>query len=83
MTYRLTDRDEEDEHMRRDLPPALRRYLLTEAELTNEEVDGMTTNELFETVLNYEGLINYANKIKRIIKDVYGIDLDKVEEVQG
>lgn len=36
--------------MKRDLPPALRRYLLTEAELTNEEIDSMSCDELFEIV---------------------------------
>lgn len=66
--------------MKRNVKPALRRYLLTEAELTNEEIDSMTLNELFETVLNYEGLLCNAYKIRLIIKDVYGIDLDKVEE---
>lgn len=66
--------------MQHNLSPELRRYLITEAELTNEEINGMTPNEVFETVLNYEGLINYAYKIKRIIKNVYGIDLDKVGE---
>lgn len=68
--------------MKRDLHPTFQRYLLTEAELTNKEIDGMTTNERFETVLNYEGFINCANKIKCIIKEVYGIDLDKVEETR-
>ena len=66
--------------MKRTISPALRRYLLTEAELTNEEIDSMTLNELFETVLNYEGLICNAYKIRLIIKDVYGINLDEVEE---
>lgn len=66
--------------MKRDLSPALRRYLLTEAELTYEEIDGMTTSELFETVLYYEGLINYAEKIKRIVQIIYDIDLDNVKE---
>lgn len=66
--------------MKRDLSPALRRYLLTEAELTNEEVDSMTASELFETMLNYEGLLYYAEKIKRIVKDCYGIDLNHYEE---
>lgn len=36
--------------MKRDLHPTFQRYLLTEAELTNKEIDGMTTNERFETV---------------------------------
>lgn len=66
--------------MKRELSPALRRYLLTEAELTDEEINGMTPNELFETVLNYEGLLYYAEKIKRIVKDTYGIDLNHYEE---
>lgn len=66
--------------MKRDLSPVFRRYLLTELKLTNGEIDGMTANELFEAVLNDEGLShNCAYKIKCIIKDVYGIDLDKMD----
>lgn len=58
----------------------IRRYLLTEAELTSEEVDAMTPNEVFEEVLNCEGLLFYAEKIKHLIKGIYGIDLNHYKE---
>lgn len=56
------------------------RYLMTEGELTSEEVNAMTPNEIFEEVLNLEGLLYQAESIKRIVKDCYGIDLNHYEE---
>ena len=55
--------------MKRELSPALRRYLMTEGEMTGAEVDGMTPNERFEEVLNLSGMLRYTEKIKRIVKD--------------
>lgn len=66
--------------MKRKLSPAFRRYLITEGEMTNEEIDGMTPNEMFEEVLNLEGLLYQAESIKRIVKDCYGIDLNHYKE---
>ena len=60
--------------------PATRRYLMKEGELTSEEVNAMTPNEMFEEVLNLEGLLYQAESIKRIVKDCYGIDLNHYEE---
>lgn len=39
-----------------------------------------TMGEIFEAVLEYEGIIGYGIKIREWIKEIYGIDLDKVEE---
>lgn len=36
-------------------------------------------NEIFEAVLEYEGFIGYGTKIRGWIKEIYGIDLDKVQ----
>lgn len=66
--------------MKRELSPAFRRYLMTEGELTGPEIDSMTPNELFEETLNLKGLLYYAEKIKHIVKDCYGIDLNHYEE---
>lgn len=66
--------------MKRELTPTFRRYLMTEGELTGAEIDSMTPNELFEEVLNLEGLLYRAENIKRIVKDCYGIDLNHYEE---
>ena len=59
---------------------AVRRYLMTEGELTGEAVDDMTPNEMFEEILNLEGILYNAENIKRIVKDCYGIDLNHYEE---
>lgn len=56
------------------------RYLVTECELSMEEINSMSRNEIFDTVLNYEGYMGHHGNLKRIIKDVYGIDLNKVED---
>lgn len=55
-------------------------YLLNEAELTSEEIEHMSRAEILEEVLNCEGLLHHTCKIKRIIKDIYGINLDQLEE---
>ncbi|MDO4315605.1 MAG: hypothetical protein Q4C45_07485 [Oscillospiraceae bacterium] len=66
--------------MKRELSPAFRRYLMTEGELTGAEIDSMTPNELFKEVLQLEGVHYYAENIKRMVKDCYGIDLNHYEE---
>lgn len=68
--------------MKRDLPPALRRYILTEGEMSDEELDGMTYDALFETMLDLKGIYDYSSTIKRIIKDVYGINLDREDQIK-
>ena len=35
----------------------------------------MSNDEIFEHLCEWEGLINYANKIKTWVKDVYGVEL--------
>ena len=42
----------------------------------DNEINTLTPNEAFEEVLEWNGLIGYAYKIKRWIEDIYGIDLD-------
>lgn len=68
--------------MKRNLSPALRRYILTEGEMSDEELDEMTNDELFETMLDLKGLYDFTSTIKRIIKDVYDIDLDREDQIK-
>lgn len=69
--------------MKREISPAFRRYLMTRGEMTSKEIDSMTPNELFEEVLNLEGILYPVENIKRIVKDCYGIDLNHYEEHLG
>ena len=50
------------------------------AVLTNEEIDAMSRDEIYEAVLGYEGLINYGDWIKELVLQVYGIDLNNWPE---
>ena len=43
------------------------------------EINAYSSNEAFEEVLNWEGILGYASTIKSWIDDIYGIDLDDVE----
>ena len=38
------------------------------------EINGMTADEVFECVCNWNGLINYASTIKSWVNDIYKID---------
>ena len=55
-------------------------YLMREGEMTLEGINSMTRNEIFEGVLNLNGYLGIVHKLKRIIQDVYGINLDTWEE---
>lgn len=66
--------------MKRNLNRALLCRLIIDLELTGEEIDAMSRDEIYEAVLGYEGLINYGDWIKELILQVYGIDLNKWSE---
>lgn len=36
-------------------------------------------NEIFSEVLSWDGLIGWDQQIKKYVKDIYGIDLDKMK----
>jgi len=38
----------------------------------------LSANEVFEHVTTWEGLINYADTIKKWVNDIYKVDLDNV-----
>lgn len=40
-----------------------------------EENDILTPDEVFEIVLDWEGIIGYASWIRRLVKRVYGVTL--------
>lgn len=44
----------------------------------DEEISLMTPNEVFEEILEWEGIIGYAGTIKMWISDIYGVDLDDI-----
>ena len=44
------------------------------------EIEAMSKQEVFSRVCDWEGLINYGSTIKMWIKQIYGIDLNKMEE---
>lgn len=49
---------------------------LIECECTVLEISRMSKNEMFEYLLNYEGLIGYDYWIKSLVKDLYGITIE-------
>ena len=44
----------------------------------DEEINNMSRNEVLNRVCEWEGLIGYGEVIREWIKDIYGVDLDKV-----
>lgn len=64
----------------KDIMEALRqrKYLEPDDSSRDEEISLMSPNEVFEEVLEWNGICNYAHTIKRWIKDIYGIDLNEV-----
>lgn len=45
----------------------------------DKDINTLTANEALDEVCNWNGLIHYANTIKGWVKDIYKIDLDKIE----
>lgn len=66
--------------MKHEYSGAFLNYLMREGEMTLEEINSMTRNEIFEEVLNLNGYLGNVYNLKRIIQDVYGINLDTWEE---
>lgn len=66
--------------MKRKLDRTLLCRLVIDLELTNEEIDAMSRDEIYEAILGYEGLVNYGDWIKELVLQVYGIDLNKWPE---
>jgi hypothetical protein len=48
--------------------------------IDDSHLETLSPNEVFDCVCTWEGLINYGSTIRRWIKNIYGIDLDKVSE---
>lgn len=44
----------------------------------DEEIECMSKNEVFESVCSWEGLIGYNHTIIGWIKDIYGVDLNRM-----
>lgn len=45
----------------------------------DDELNQMSSNEVFDNVVMWNGLIGYSRTIKRWIKEIYGIDLEEIE----
>ena len=63
----------------RKYPAALLAYLIGTVELSLEEINNMTRNEIFDAILTYEGY-GHSYNIHSIVKTVYGIDLRNYQE---
>ena len=44
----------------------------------DEEINAMSRNEVLDRVCEWEGLIGYGEIIREWIKDIYGVDLDRM-----
>ncbi len=66
--------------MKRKIDKNLLRRLLIDLDMSMQEVDSMSRNEMFSAILDYEGYINAADLIKELVLEVYGIDLNNWEE---
>lgn len=44
----------------------------------DEEINNMSRNEVLDRVCEWEGLIGYSEVIREWIKDIYGVDLDRM-----
>ena len=44
------------------------------------EIEGMSKQEVFNRVCNWDGLINYGDTIIKWINQIYGIDLNKIDK---
>lgn len=49
---------------------------------TDDIINKMNCNEIFNALLEYEGIINYTEKIKQMIYNVYEVDLDEVNYIR-
>lgn len=54
-------------------------YLIGSLELSQEEIQSMTRNEVFDAVLKYEGY-GHGFLIRDMVKTIYGIDLNNYPE---
>lgn len=62
-------------------PKELLNYLTGTIGVTQAELQNMTHNEIFDTILNFEGFGQYAGFFVRdMIKNIYGIDLARAAE---
>lgn len=62
-------------------PAEFRKYLHQEVELTDQELEHMTRDNVLDTILAYEGHGQYAGyAIRHWVKCIYGIDLSQYEE---
>ena len=66
--------------MKRPIDKRLLGRLIIDLELSEEEIDSMSRNEMFAAILEYEGYRLAEDLIKELVLEVYGIDLNHWEE---
>lgn len=58
------------------MPDRIKNILVNELEIDKTEVEYMSSNEIFDAILNYEGLCGYGTWIRNLVSEVYGVQLD-------
>lgn len=53
-----------------------------EIEISDDEFNTLTPNEIFDKYCDYEGLINYGSWIRGLIKQIYEIDLNEISKMK-
>ena len=48
----------------------------------DEEIYGMSKDEVLDAVCNWDGLIHYGNRIKGWVESIYGINLNEINETK-
>lgn len=51
-------------------------------EISEEEFNSLTPNEIFDKYCDYEGLINYGGWIRGLVKQIYEIDLNEISNIK-
>ena len=44
------------------------------------DIDALSRDEVFKCIIEWDGLIGYLNKIKTWVRDIYGVDLYRLED---
>lgn len=66
-----------EEYIMKDLRQRL--GLEPDDESKDDEIMSMSKDEVFESLLEWEGIIGYAGIIRSYVEDVYGVCLSEIE----
>ena len=67
--------------MRRNYPEYIKKYVkerlnLEDTKENDDYINTLMPNEVFECVLEWNGICNYGETLKVWVKDIYGVDLN-------